>query len=238
MQSLRPDPALLDLQRRALVGTLCAGIAHEVEAPLGCAAATLERAAARLRQEAARPDLADELGHALESLHLASEVLREAMRLAGPAEDGSVSDLSRDVAGVLALADGIRPASVTVEPRLAARLPVRASRTHVQQIALNLVTNAFHALAAAGVGGVVRVTAEAGPRGARLVVADGGPGIPEALRGRLFQPFAASRLSGEGPGLGLHVVKRITDMLGGSVDVRSEAGRGTTVLVELPSPPP
>lgn len=236
MQTERPDPALLDLQRRALVGTLCAGIAHEVEAPLGCAAATLERAVASLRAEPRRPELAEELGHALESLQLAGEVLREAMRLAGPVVDEAVSDLARDVAGVLALADGIRPRGVSVEPRLAARLPVRASRTYVQQIALNLVTNAFHALEAAGAGGAVRVTAEPGPRGARLVVEDGGPGIPAALRDRLFQPFAASRLAGEGPGLGLHVVKRITDMLGGSVDVRSEPGRGTTVVVELPSP--
>lgn len=231
---------LVELQRRAALGLLCAAVAHEVHVPLDCASVALRQAVRRLQGapvHAGDAVLTRDLDLALESLALARSVLRDAMRLAAPAEGAGTTDLSRDVDAVLVLASAVKPPHVVVSPALAPGLRVLGSTTHVQQIVLNLVTSAFRALEAVDDGeeGLVRVTTCTGPGGGGLlVVDDNGPGIPARLRERLFEPFAAARAAGQGPGLGLHVVKRITDMLGGTLSVDSEPGRGTAVSVELP----
>lgn len=232
MEPLEPD--VVELQRRAALGTLCAGIAHEVHAPLSCAASALQKAIGRARIAPADEALAADLGTALESVTLAVGVLRDALGLAGPAAVGEVADLAESVSAALSVAAGMRPPHVTLEQALVPGLRVAAAGTHVQQIVLNVVLNAFHALEGEP-RGAVRVSAARAGSSCRLVVADDGPGIPASVRARLFQPLAGSRESGSGTGLGLHVVKRITEMLGGTVEIRSEPDRGTTVVVELPT---
>jgi len=71
---------------------------------------------------------------------------------------------------------------------------------------------------------------------ARLVVEDTGPGIPEAHRARLFEPFFTTKPA-RGTGLGLGVVRKLTQLYGGSVEVDTEVGRGTRVGLTLPRPP-
>jgi len=232
---------LIELQRRAALGTLCAAVAHEVHGPLDCASVVLRQALARVRNapvHASDAVLTRDLGLAAESVALARNVLHDAMRLATPDDGAGTTDLSRDVNAVLSLTAAVKPGQVMVLPDLEPGLLVLGTSTHVQQIVLNLLLNAFRALEDqdARREGLVRVTTGPGRSGGgRLVVADNGPGIPARLRSRLFEPFAASRAAGRGPGLGLHVVKRITDMLGGSIEVASDQDRGTTVTVELPA---
>ena len=234
------EPNLIELQRRAMMGTLCAAIAHEVHTPLDCASVALRQALARVQGAPAHAMdavLTRELGLALESVTLARAVLRDTMQLAGPAEAPGTTDLSRDVNAVIALTAAMKPIHVVVAPVLEPALRVLGTPTHVQQVVINLLINAFRALEEqdARMEGVVRVTTSPSRLGGRLVVEDNGPGIPSRLRSRLFEPFVASRAMGHGPGLGLHVVKRITLMLGGSIELRSEPGRGTVVVVELPA---
>lgn len=233
------DLDLVELQRRAALGTMCAGLAHEVHAPLDCAVAAVRRALDGVR-EGGSPVVAlelveRELAKALEGLSLGRSVLREALTLAAPADVVGHSDLSAGVRATLALAETQRPMMVRVEERLAPGLRIRGDGTHVRQITLNLLLNAFRALD--GVDGAHRVLVQTGPSGrgmAELLVQDDGPGIPEEIKARLFQPFAASRASGDGVGLGLHVVRRIAGLLGGTADVFSVPDHGTTVRVALP----
>lgn len=235
MRSREPD--LFELQRRAALGTMCAGIAHEVNAPLGCAADLLRQALERSRGADRGGDglLTEQLDQALRSVTLAAGVLRDALNLARPSELDGTTDLTRDVETVIGLSASGRPRNVTLEADLCPGVRVQGTSTHVQQIALNLLMNAFRALSDAGPDRRVRVTTRStGLGSALLVVSDDGPGIPPEIRSRLFQPFVASRVCGEGTGLGLHVVKRIAEMLGGSVEIRSERDRGTSVSVELP----
>jgi two-component system sensor histidine kinase SenX3 len=85
----------------------------------------------------------------------------------------------------------------------------------------------------------VRVSAQrASPRSVRISVTDRGPGIPGAERQRIFEPFyrghdAVSRQI-PGSGLGLHIVRRIVESHGGSIEVTSEPGRGSTFSIDLP----
>jgi len=232
---------LIELQCRAALGTLCAAVAHEVHGPLDCASVVLRQALARVQgksDHASDAVLTRDLGLAAESVALARSVLHDAMRLGSPDEGAGTTDLSRDVSAVLSLTAAVKPAGVMVLPDLEPGLAVVGTPTHVQQVVLNLLMNAFRALEDqdAREEGLVRVTTSAGRGGGgRLVVSDNGPGIPARLRGKLFEPFAASRAAGRGRGLGLHVVKRITEMLGGTVEVVSDEEAGTTVTVELPA---
>lgn len=230
------EPQLVELQRRAALGTLCAAIAHEAQSPLECASIVLRQAIHRLAHHVpASVDarMAKEIELALEAITLAENVLRDALELAAPSDIEGSTDLSSAIDDVLALLSPARPPNARVETRLTPGLRVVASRTHVQQIAMNLVQNAFHALRVYGEHGTVRVSTSATEHGVcQLVVEDDGPGIPPDVRRRLFQPFSGSRVWGEGTGLGLHVVKRITDMLGGSVAL-SPLDHGTKAVVEL-----
>ena len=101
----------------------------------------------------------------------------------------------------------------------------------LRQVLMNLVLNAQQAM---GEGGAI--TIRIGRDGAELFgtieVSDTGPGIPEEMRAKLFKPFQTSKA--EGHGIGLALVKRFVDNFGGSVEVESESGRGTTFRLRLP----
>jgi signal transduction histidine kinase len=101
----------------------------------------------------------------------------------------------------------------------------------LRQVLMNLVLNAQQAM---GDGGSITIrVSEDAPSGVGIIeVTDTGPGIPEAMRDKLFKPFQTSKV--EGHGIGLALVKRFVDNFGGSVEVESEAGRGTTFRLKLP----
>jgi signal transduction histidine kinase len=113
-------------------------------------------------------------------------------------------------------------------------LPVRADRRRLQQVVLNLVANAVRFSPA---GSTVRITTEPGDGRATLHVVDEGPGIPAELLARLFVPF--DRLGADagregGAGLGLVLARRLTEAMGGTLELSSVVGAGTHVAVTLP----
>jgi two-component system NtrC family sensor kinase len=125
---------------------------------------------------------------------------------------------------------------VTLEAATAPGLPkVVCDGAQVQQVILALAMNALEATPAGG-----RVSIEAAPDGdgVRLTIADTGGGIPEEHLDRIFEPFFTTKEAGKGVGLGLAVVYGIVSGHHGTIDVRSEPGRGTTFNVRLPARQP
>ena len=118
--------------------------------------------------------------------------------------------------------------------------PMWLDETHLGVLLAALVQNALQAVQQGGrVSVAVEWTTAAGPgRALRLVVADDGPGIPDAHKPHLFDPFFSGREAGRGLGLGLCKVWRIAQLYGGAVQVHSALGQGTQVVVELPQPSP
>jgi PAS domain S-box-containing protein len=112
---------------------------------------------------------------------------------------------------------------------------VRADRTRLKQVLLNLLSNAIKYNRDAG---SVRIEVKLeGADRLRIRVTDTGPGIPPARRAELFQPFnrlAAGNSEIEGTGIGLTITRRIVELMGGIVDVKSEVGVGSTFWIELP----
>jgi len=110
---------------------------------------------------------------------------------------------------------------------------VRATRDQLQQVFLNLISNALDAMEE--MPGEIVVTALPGPGVVRLTVADNGPGMDPATLERAMEPFFTTKPPGRGTGLGLSTCYGIITGLGGRMHLDSKPGAGTTVAFELPS---
>lgn len=115
---------------------------------------------------------------------------------------------------------------------------VKADPGQLQQVMLNLLNNAIHALVDqhGSRGGILDVKAVRDEQGrARITVADNGTGIPRDNLERIFNPFYTTKAPGKGTGLGLSVCYGIITSLGGEISVQSETGKGTTFVIVLPA---
>lgn len=123
-----------------------------------------------------------------------------------------------------------------VEMDLLPSLPtVWCNPGEVGQLVLNLVINAAHAIQdASREGGKITVRSYAAGERAVIEVADNGVGIPPEIRARIFEQFFTTKKNGVGTGLGLSIVKRVVEGHGGSIEVDSAVGKGTTFRIRLP----
>jgi signal transduction histidine kinase len=219
-------------------------VAHEVKNPLvpiQAAVETLRRL--RARDDPAFDEYFDEATRTvLGEVHRISDIVTEFTRFARlPAPRPEDVDLTVVVREVLGLQ---RPAAqgCNLEERTVGTVPhVRADRGQVVQVLMNLVKNAVEASRETA-GATVRVTVEMAPEGGvDVTVEDNGPGVPEAIRERLFEPYATTKA--DGTGLGLAIAQRIAMEHGGellSLPREKGAARGATFRLRLPveGPPP
>jgi signal transduction histidine kinase len=126
---------------------------------------------------------------------------------------------------------------VDVERRLGEIPSITCSPSQVNQVLLNLVTNAAQAMDKPR-GRITVVTREGYPGTIAIEVEDNGKGIPEESLPKIFDPFFTTKEVGKGTGLGLSIAYKIVKQHGGDIDVRSTLGVGTTVIVTLPVEPP
>jgi CheY-like chemotaxis protein len=134
----------------------------------------------------------------------------------------------------------LRQHGVAVEAALAPGVPaVLGDRSQLQQVVLNLLTNAVHAVSALPADRPRRVRASVARDGARvcLEVADTGPGLSPDVQAQMFSPFFTTKPPGEGTGLGLFVSYGIATAHGGTLTARSEPGEGATLALALPAAP-
>jgi signal transduction histidine kinase len=113
-------------------------------------------------------------------------------------------------------------------------------RTPMQRLCYNLISNAIDANAATGRGASLTVSAQLVPNGGgegqlQIEVTDCGPGIPQGILDRIFTPFFTTKPKDKGTGLGLAICKRVVDMHGGTLEVDTQPGRGTTFRVLVPA---
>ncbi len=232
-----------ELQRRAQVaeklaaiGTLTAGLSHEIKNPLNAATLQLKVLESRLRRvpEETRPLLRQPLQLVQDEITRLNRLLEEFLAFARPRELNAIPvDLGALLERVVdLLAVEAERASVRLERRWAPSLITLGDEERLNQVVLNLVRNAIQATP---VGGFVRIVAGLHDGAVRLVVEDSGPGISEELRVRVFEPFFTTKAAGSG--LGLPLVHSIVDQHRGSIVIeRGEVG-GARFVIRLPPAP-
>lgn len=234
--ALRDAETLITAQERlATIGTLAAGIVHEINNPLAALLTNLEA----ILQDASgfdddtRAALTDSLEAARHIQGIAADV-----RMFSRTDDSAAAeaDVKTVVSTALRMARTELIRVRSVETQLEDVPTVAMREGHLVQVVLNLLVNAAHAVAGRATGGriVVRAARTRDER-VELVVVDDGPGIPPEVRARLFTPFFTTKAAGRGTGLGLHVSQKILENAGGRIEVDSDPGDGATFRVVLPA---
>jgi len=218
-------------QRLASLGSLAAGVAHEIRNPLSSIKGFATYFRERYRDIPEDRDTADILIQEVDRLN---RVITQLLEFARPLELRRVPVALAEVAGraLQVVAGQAREKNIAVETRFPPDLPdIEADPDRLQQVFLNLYLNA---LAAMEPGGVLTTTAAADPGGdVQVQITDTGAGIPAEDLGRVFDPYYTTKPSGTG--LGLAIVYKILEAHGGDIRLESEPGRGTAVTLHIPS---
>lgn len=232
--------------RLASVGTLAAGVAHEINNPLAYILVNVDYVNSNLQrikaQQAQLPvDLQQMINALVEARHGVSRVgaiVRDLGVFARPQADAiEAVDISRALGQAVSMTNNeIRHRARLVQD-VAHTLLARANQGRLTQVLVNLLINAAHAIPDGNAENhTIRVSTRDGEAGAVVVeVSDSGNGIAPADLGRIFDPFFTTKPVGEGTGLGLSICHGIIHGWGGELTVESRVGKGSTFRMLLPA---
>ncbi len=222
-------------ERLTSLGTMLAGIAHEINNPLSNVSTSAEilkeedeRAGPRERRA-----LIDQI---ISQTDRATDIIRTVLDFSrqGGGEGRSTNVLSA-IRGSLILVRGEMPAHVSVDVDVAPDLEVAAEKAKLEQAFINLVANSIDAMRDARRESRIAVSARpSGEHEVEIVFRDTGAGIPGDLLDRVFDPFFTTKDVGQGTGLGLYLTHHIVEQHGGTIRVESTVGEGTAFVITLP----
>lgn len=225
---------LMERERLAAIGELVAGVAHEVNNPLSSISAYAQ---ILLRERDLSPAHREAVEVIRSETTRASQVVKDLLAFARRSEpQREAIDLQQVVESAVRLSHyQLTTGNLRMEIDIPADLPaVMGDARQLQQVVINLVTNAVQAMAPQG-SGTLRVEARADASMVVLEVADTGPGIPAAARPRIFEPFFTTKAEGEGTGLGLSVSYGIVTAHGGTIALVESSAAGSRFRVTLPA---
>jgi nitrogen fixation negative regulator NifL len=232
---IRLQGQLAHSEKLAAMGELLAGVAHELNNPLSIVMGHTEL----LRRAPDADDRAARAEKIEQAAYRCARIVKNFLALARqhPTERQRVSlDATvRDTVELLAYA--LRVDDVQVSLALEPNLPVLWADGHqLQQVVLNLLTNAHHAMRQVRGPRKLTVTARLLAEAAmvQLEVSDTGPGIPPDVERRIFDPFFTTKPVGQGTGLGLSICKGLVEAHGGRMEVEGRPGQGALFRVQLP----
>ncbi len=265
VQKSRLEAQLAQADRLSSMGTLAAGVAHEINNPLAYTLYNLETVVADLpnifseyRSMVVSLNATPDMGNDKRVLTSGASQLEDLLACAREALDGAerIRSIARTL-GTFARVDDAEEAPIDIrhaaeharnmarnETKYRAQLlldlsptpPVVGSEGKLAQVFLNLLINAAHAIDEGDVdGNYIRIRTYADGNAVVAEVSDTGKGIPREDLKRLFDPFFTTKPVGEGSGLGLAISKKIIADMGGDITCESREGRGTTFRIRLPA---
>jgi PAS domain S-box-containing protein len=227
------------VERLASVVTLVGGVAHELNNPLNSVLNFAQLLAMDEPDPERREDLDTIRREAERMARVISDLRQVARSVREERQEKTLVDLNEVITHVLKVQEyRLRTSNILVEVELDVSRPqVLADRSQLEQMLINLVTNAEHAMVATSAEGRLAIRSRATESGVDVLVEDDGPGIAPEVLDRIFDPFFTTKSPGEGMGLGLSLVHSIVAALGGQIHVSSDPGSGTTFRVDLPGAP-
>ncbi|NVM79237.1 PAS domain S-box-containing protein [Duganella sp. SG902] len=265
---------LLQSEKMASIGQLAAGIAHEINNPVGFVNSNMgslqkyvgtllgvieqyEQAAAphpplaaklaALREQAdlefLKEDVTDLVRESMDGLKRVKDIVQALKDFSHVGEtEWQVADLHRGLDSTLNIVSNEIKYKARVDKQYGVLPPVTCLASQLNQVFMNLLVNAAHAMREQGVI-TIRTGLEAGPGGPRdhwvwVEIGDNGVGIAPENLNRIFEPFFTTKPVGSGTGLGLSLSYGIVNRHGGRIEVASELGQGTRFTVHLPVKPP
>lgn len=242
---------LIEAEKMKSIGRLAAGVAHEVKNPLATISMGLEFLRHRVSDEPAVDGVIADLQ---EAVMRADSVIKGLLDFSAPNRlELNAYDLNQIIEHALVLVRGeAREGSLQIVREFGEIPPVQLDRLKIEQVLINILTNAIHAMNRSGTL-TVRTRSEqitrVGPNisgsrserfraGERVVIAeidDSGPGVADEKLGKVFEPFFTTKPTGQGTGLGMTVVKSIVDLHGGTIELsnRPEGGLRVTLVFRV-----
>ena len=233
---LRAQRELIAREKLATVGEIASGVAHEVNNPL----AAIRMEAELLGRSTKDEEASTAAAAIVREVDRAARIVRSLLRLARRADITPVrvqlNELVRDVAEIRQRV--LRADNIEVRTRMdQAAEAVLGLGQELQQVVINLMTNAEHAVHGRP-NAVIELATEARNDWVRLTVEDSGPGVPAEVRSRIFDPFFTTKSPDEGSGLGLSICQRVVAEVGGRIWLEDSATLGgAKFVVELPAAP-
>jgi len=237
---------LVQAEKMASIGTLSAGIAHEINNPVGYSLSNLHvlrEYGDLLRDTNATPEkvemamedmplLIAETIEGMERVRQITEDLRGFVRKTGSAF--AIEDINQAITKTLNLLNNELKYHVNLELQLTELPDIECNVEKISQVIMNLVINASHATKS---GGTISILSDRIGDMIRITVRDNGVGIPEKNIDQIFEPFFTTKEPGKGTGLGLYISYGIAKEHGGDLFVESTPGEGTVFELVLPIVP-
>ena len=234
------DKQIIETGKLASIGSLAAGIAHEINNPVAIMVEEAGWIGDLLEEEEFREsENLDEFERALKQIktqgqrckEITHKLLSFARKTDSRIQETEINELIKEL---VALSEQrAKYGKITIHTDLQKDLPITyLAQSEMQQVLLNLINNAIDAMG--NKGGILNITTQLEDNIVVIKVADNGSGIPEANLSRIFEPFFTTKPVGKGTGLGLSICYGIIQKMGGQIEVESVIDSGTTFHIRLP----
>jgi signal transduction histidine kinase len=225
-------------EKLASIGQLVAGIAHEINNPVNAIVNTvgpLEEAVGSIDKD---PEAAKEVIEMVKVVQRGAQrtkAIVSALHNYSRTDDESVVDfdIDRSIDDSLELLRHLLKQNVTVVKKYGDPGRVRGHAGQINQVFMNLLTNAAQALSGRD-HATITIETKGDAGGVEVKIVDNGPGIPPEVLPRIWDPFFTTKDVGEGTGLGLSIVHELVERHGGTIECNTKVGEGTTFTVKLP----
>jgi len=224
---------LIQSEKLSAIGQLIAGVAHDLNNPLTSVIGFADFLA---ESADAPPRIREPLRVVQQEAERASKIVKNLLGFARRQETRQRASLGPILEATVSLfRNQLSSEAVALELLQEDGLPeLDLNPNQVQQIFVNLIQNAAHAIGSTGRPGAIRVRARRWMDGVAIDIADDGPGMTPEVAARVFEPFFTTKPEGQGTGLGLSISQGIAKEHGGRISLVTAPGRGSTFTVELP----
>ncbi len=246
----RLEQQLIRSEKLASLGTLVAGIAHEINNPLGIIAGYSEALLERAREMSLLKmkefeDFPEYLETINNEMFRCKRILKTLLEFAKPHggtfRELDINELIKEV--ILLVHHKAAKFKHSIECRLNRELPkIYADPGSLRQLFMNIIINSLYftpeggsIIIATGTGGALPGHQSAAEESIEVSISDTGPGIPAGIINRIFDPFFTTKPVGDGTGLGLAICHKIVEEHSGGISVESEEGKGTRFIIRLPA---